>query len=146
MPAKTTHIIPSDDGWVVKQEHGNVFVEKQSDRQIGKKTRAERASAVLPAQPAALKRAKQLASREKVYVQVNNGVYSTQKQALDAARGIARRSSAGQIVVHGRDGFIRRRDIRGLPVVQTPPRKSKLGTKAIERAVSTVIRERLERE
>jgi hypothetical protein len=148
MPAKTTHIIPSNDGWVVKKERDNVFVKKQSDRRIAKKTRVERASSVFTSQPAATKRAKEMAGREKVYVQLNlnNGVYSTQKQAIDAARGIVRRSSAGQIVVHGRDGSISRRDIHGLPVVQMPPRKSKLGTKAIEKAVSTVIRERLERE
>lgn len=72
------------------------------------------------------------------------GVYSTQKQAIDAARGKLKRSPAGQIVVHGRDGSFRRRDVHGLPAVQTPPRKSGLGTKAIEKAVSTVIRERLQ--
>jgi hypothetical protein len=70
-------------------------------------------------------------------------LYSTQKQAIEAAREIGQRSSAGQIVVHSRDGSIRWRDVRGLPEIQTPPRKSDLGTKAIERAVAAVIRERL---
>jgi hypothetical protein len=70
-------------------------------------------------------------------------LYSTQKKAIDAARRIAQRSSASQIVVYGRDGSIRWREVHGLPAVQTAPRKSDLGTKAIEKAVSTVIRERL---
>ena len=70
-------------------------------------------------------------------------VYSTRKEAIEAAREIVQRMSAGQVVIHLRDGSIRTRDIHGLPEVQQPPRKSKLGSKAIERAVSTVIRERL---
>jgi hypothetical protein len=70
-------------------------------------------------------------------------VYTSQKQAIDAARRIAERSSASQIVVHGRDGSIRWREVHGLPAVQKPPQKSDLGTKAIERAVFAVIRDRL---
>jgi hypothetical protein len=70
-------------------------------------------------------------------------VYPSQKQAIDAACRIAERSSASQIVVHGRDGSIRWREVHGLPAVQKSPQKSDLGTKAIERAVSAVIRERL---
>ncbi len=73
------------------------------------------------------------------------GVYSTQKAAVDAARQIVRRAPAGQIVVHSRNGSMRSRDVHGLPVLQTSPQKSKLGTKAIERAVSLVLRERLDR-
>ena len=73
-------------------------------------------------------------------------MYPTQKEAVDAAREIVRRASAGQVVVHGIDGSMRTRESHGLPVVQNPPRKSKLGSKAIEKAVSTVIRERLSTE
>ena len=73
-------------------------------------------------------------------------VYPTQKQAIEAARKVAFRSSAGQIVVHSRNGSMRLKDIWGLPPVQPSARKSDLGTKAIERAVSAVIRERLGRE
>jgi len=69
--------------------------------------------------------------------------YSTQKEAIGAARKIVRGMSAGQIVVHGRDGSIRIRENRGLPAIQKSPVKSTLGRKAIERAVSTVILERL---
>lgn len=56
---------------------------------------------------------------------------------------MGQRSSAAQIVLHGRDGSIRWREVRGLPEVQTPPLKSDPGTKAIERAVFAVVRERL---
>ena len=118
MPAKTTHIIPSDEGWVVKRERPGVFVEKRIGQWSVSKRGTQRTSAVFP----------------------------TQKEAIDAARRIVQRSSAGQIVVHRRDGSIRWRDVHGLPAVQRPPRKSGLGTKAIEKAVSTVIRERLEKE
>ena len=73
----------------------------------------------------------------------STSVYATQKDAIEAAREIVQRTSAGQVVIHHRDGSIRTRDIHGIPDLQQPPRKSKLGSKAIERAVSTVIRERL---
>jgi hypothetical protein len=71
------------------------------------------------------------------------GVYSTQREAIEAARELAQRTSAGQVVIHQRDGSIRTQDMHGLPDLQQPPSKSKIGTKAIERAVSTVLRERL---
>ncbi len=73
----------------------------------------------------------------------SSSMYSTQKEAIEAAREIVQRTAAGQVVIHHLDGSIRTRDKHGLPEVQQPPRKSKLGSKAIERAVSTVIRERL---
>jgi hypothetical protein len=75
-----------------------------------------------------------------------SAVYATQKEAIAAARKMFRQSTVGQIVVHGRNGSIRRPYVYGLPTVQRSPQKSDLGTKAIEKAVSTVIRERLERE
>lgn len=99
MPARTTHIIPKDDGWVFMKEGG-----------------------------------------PKRY----SGVYPTQKQAIEAAREFVQRSPAGEIVVHGRDGSIRWREVHGLPVVQKSRLKSDLGTENIRRAVSEVIRERLE--
>ena len=73
-------------------------------------------------------------------------VYSTQKQALEAARRVSRRSATGQIVIHLRDGTMRRRDVRGLPRLRPSAVKSDLGTRNIEKAVSATIRERLERE
>jgi hypothetical protein len=73
-----------------------------------------------------------------------SGVYPTQKQAIDAAREIVQRSSAGEIVVHGRDGSFRWREIHGLPILQKPRVKSDLGTANIRRAVTAAIRERLE--
>jgi hypothetical protein len=72
-----------------------------------------------------------------------SGIYSTQKEAIQVARRISQRASAGQIVIHGRDGSMRSQDVHGLPKVQRLPFKSDLGTKAIEKAVSAVILERL---
>jgi hypothetical protein len=70
-------------------------------------------------------------------------LYPTQKEAVQAARDIVQRTSSGQIVIHRLDGSMRTQDIHGLPELQRPPRRSKLGTRAIERAVSAVIREHL---
>jgi len=99
MTARTTHIVPKDNGWVVMKERA-----------------------------------------PKSY----SSVYPTRKQAIDAAREIVQRSSAGEIVVHGRDGSVRWREVIGLPIVQKSRVKSDLGTENIRRAVSEVIRERLE--
>lgn len=70
-------------------------------------------------------------------------LYLTQKDAIEAARAMVQSLSAGQVVIHYRDGSLRTRYVHGLPELQQSPRKSKLGRKAIERAVSTVLRERL---
>jgi hypothetical protein len=70
-------------------------------------------------------------------------VYPTQKEAIEAAREINQRASAGQVVIHLRNGLTRRLDVHGLPELQRSRLKSTLGRKAIERAVSAVIRERL---
>ncbi len=83
------------------------------------------------------------AFRKEGYTNHTTSVYSTQKEAMEAAREIVQRMSAGQVVIHVRDGYMRTRYSHGLPEVQRLARKSKLGRKAIERAVSTVIRERL---
>ena len=98
MPAKTAHIIPQNDGWVVRKED----------------------------------------------VAAPRTVYATQKEAIGAAAKMVKRTAAGQIVIHERNGSMRWRDSHGLPVVQRTRRKSSLGTDAIKRAVSAVIRERLE--
>jgi hypothetical protein len=71
--------------------------------------------------------------------------YATQKEAVDAAREFVLRAPAGQIVVHSKNGSVRSQDLHGMPVIQRSPVRSKLGTKAIERAVSAVVRRRLER-
>jgi hypothetical protein len=143
MATKTTHVIPSDDGWVIKKERTPVFVAKKGNQLVVKGRSAERASAVRSTGAKAIGQFRALTGRGKVHV---HGVFPTQQEAIDAARKIVQHSSAGQIVVHGRDGSMRWQDVHGLPLVQTPPRKSAIGTKAIEKAVSTVIRERLERE
>ena len=83
------------------------------------------------------------AVKKEVAAKRGSGVYPTQKKALDVAREMARRASAAQIVVHGRDGSFRLFGSHGLPTIQTSRRKSDLGTQAIRRAVSAVIRERL---
>jgi len=98
VPAKTTHVIPKNGGWVVKKEGS-----------------ANRRSSL----------------------------YSTQKAAIEAARDIVQGTPSGQIVIHRLNGSMRTQDIHGLPELQRPPRKSKLGTRAIERAVPAVTRERL---
>lgn len=70
-------------------------------------------------------------------------IYATQGEAISEARRLAHRQSAGQVVLIGRNGSIRSIDTFGLPKVQSPSHKSSLGRKAIEKAVSVVVLNRL---
>ncbi len=70
-------------------------------------------------------------------------VYDTQAQAIAAARSLVRGSCAGQVVVHNVKGMIRLSETYGLPSVQSSPKKSDLGKKTINKAVSTVLLKRL---
>lgn len=75
-------------------------------------------------------------------------VHDTQREAIEAAREIARNQSS-ELVIHGRDGRVRERDSYSsdpLPPrepreVLFPPTTSTTSKKAIEEAVSEVIRE-----
>ena len=61
-------------------------------------------------------------------------VFSTQREAIQSARDIARGSS-GQLVVHGRSGQIREHEKYGMPPIQDPPGKK---SAKIEKAVSKI--------
>jgi hypothetical protein len=76
-------------------------------------------------------------------VKPDGGLYSTQKEAISAAREKTKVETKGQIVVHGRNGSFRSLETWGLPIIQRPPGKATLDAKAIKRAVSRVIRDRL---
>ena len=67
-------------------------------------------------------------------------VFTTQREAIESARELARSASSGQLVVHGRNGQIREHDTYGMPKVQDAP-----GGKSdrIEKAVAKVTRDRL---
>lgn len=74
-------------------------------------------------------------------------VHQTQRDAVDAAREIAR-SRHGELIIHGRDGRIRDRDSYGsdpMPpkdrVVLFPSKRASVSRKAINDAVSAVLRE-----
>lgn len=67
-------------------------------------------------------------------------MFSTQREAIESAREIAKQDTSGQLVVHGRNGQIRERDTYGMPPIQDPPGKK--STK-IERAVGKITRDRL---
>jgi len=64
--------------------------------------------------------------------------FSTQRKAVDAARKSLKGVRVGQLVVHGRDGRIRKCVTRGMPRVQDPPRKSRLAG-PIGRAVAKIV-------
>jgi uncharacterized protein DUF2188 len=70
----------------------------------------------------------------------SGGLYSTQKQAIESARLIAKESAPSQMVVYGRDGLIKKHVTHGLPRVQDPPGASRR-SKEIERAVVRVVLE-----
>ena len=69
----------------------------------------------------------------------NARVFSTQREAIESARTIARAGS-GQLVVHGRNGQIRQHDTYGMPPIQDPPGKKSV---KIEKAVGKITRDRL---
>jgi hypothetical protein len=66
--------------------------------------------------------------------------FSTQREAIERARDMAKRESSGQLVVYGRNGQIRERDTYGMPPIQDPPGKK---SAKIEKAVGKITRERL---
>jgi hypothetical protein len=110
----TTHIFPTDDGWIVLK-----------DRALDQNGIGDRAKSSARRVPSP------------------NAVYSTQKQAIDVARKIAQRETMAQVVVHSRTGSMRRPYVHGFPIRRKLPVKSELGTKAIEQAVSIALRKRL---
>jgi hypothetical protein len=70
--------------------------------------------------------------------------FSTQQEAVRTARKIAKRQREAQVVTHGRNGQFVVTDVRGLPVVQKPPKQSSLGTARISTAISDALLKRLE--
>lgn len=71
-------------------------------------------------------------------------IFSTQGQAMKAARKMASSQREAQVVVHERSGQFTIKDVHGLPVVQKPPKKSAIGTKRLSQAISNVVRKQLE--
>lgn len=69
-----------------------------------------------------------------------DGVFSTQRKAIERARAMAKEKSSGQLAVHGRDGRIREHDTYGMPRIQDPPGKR---STRIEKAVGKITRDRL---
>jgi hypothetical protein len=70
-------------------------------------------------------------------------IYSTQAEAIRAARHMMKDEPSGQFVVLGQSGRIVKTETYRLPKVKTPPRKSRLGKKRIEEAVGSVVLGRL---
>jgi hypothetical protein len=69
--------------------------------------------------------------------------YRTQGEAIKAARKAARKSTEGQLAIHGRDGRVREHETYGMTPIQDPPRKSRLA-KRIGRAVGKVALQRVQ--
>ena len=69
-------------------------------------------------------------------------VFRTKAEAVKAAERLAKRGKAGQVVVHHRNGSFTTRGLRGLPRISNTPVKNSVGTEAIKRAVSAVVRAR----
>ena len=64
-------------------------------------------------------------------------IYSTQREAVDAARKSVKSASAGQFIVHGKDGQIKEHEAYKMTPVQDPPKKSSRADE-IARAVGKV--------
>jgi hypothetical protein len=69
--------------------------------------------------------------------------FSTQAEAIRAARTIVRDSVSGQFVVLKRDGQVIKHETHRLPKVKKPLQKSRLGSKKIEKAVGSVVLDRI---
>ena len=69
--------------------------------------------------------------------------FGTRREAVAVAVHLAKGASAGQLVVHGKDGRIVEHRTYGLPKVQEPPQKGRFGSRRIAKAVGKVVMERL---
>jgi hypothetical protein len=69
--------------------------------------------------------------------------FSTQKQAVAAARKSIKKERAGQFVVHGPNGEIRKHESHGMTRIQEHPKKSPIA-RQIARAVGKVVLERVQ--
>lgn len=74
-----------------------------------------------------------------------SSVYSTQAEAIKAAKALARDRSEAQVVAYEPGGKLHTVIVRGLPAVQKPPTKSRIGNIVISSAVSRLVRKRLEK-
>src|SRR6266487_935330 len=70
-------------------------------------------------------------------------IFVTQREAIDAARKSVKRDSAGQFVVHGKNGQIKEHGSHGMTQIQDPPKKSGRASD-IARAVSQVVLKRVQ--
>ena len=70
--------------------------------------------------------------------------FPNQSEAVRAARSIAKSQREAQVVMHESNGRFVMKDVRGLPVVKKPPKKSSLGTLRISKAISDALQKRLE--
>src|SRR5437868_12331771 len=52
--------------------------------------------------------------------------FSTQREAVDAARASVKSERTGQFVVHGKNGEIRDYETHGMIRIQDPPKKSRM--------------------
>lgn len=71
-------------------------------------------------------------------------IHSTQDAAIKAATRLAKDQNEAQVVVVKPNGKLVVKEVRGLPAVQNPPKKSSLGTARISKAISAALKKRLE--
>jgi hypothetical protein len=69
--------------------------------------------------------------------------FSTQREAVDAAKKSVKKERAGQFVVHGRNGQIREYGTYRMTRIQDPPKKSRIAGR-IGRAVGKMALERVQ--
>ena len=69
-------------------------------------------------------------------------IFATRKEATAEAKRLMK-GKTGQVVVLTSTGKIVRRESHGLPKVQRAAVRSRIGSKAIEKAVSAVVKPRL---
>ncbi|MBX9604387.1 MAG: DUF2188 domain-containing protein [Bryobacteraceae bacterium] len=73
----------------------------------------------------------------------SSSVYATKRAAMQHARHLAKSAEPGQMVVYTSDGRISHHAAYGFPEIKSPFRRSRIGSKRIERAVSNLVMDRL---
>jgi len=66
--------------------------------------------------------------------------FTTQRKAVEAARESVKKEKAGQFVVHGANGQIRKYEAHGMPRIQNPPKRSPIAGRILQAVGSLALR------
>jgi hypothetical protein len=70
-------------------------------------------------------------------------IFVTRREAVEVAFRNGKKARTAQIVVHGQDGRVQEHRTYGMPKVQDPPKRGRLASRRIAKAVGKVVLDRL---